>query len=139
MRLQPSWVLLTYLYALHGLIVATVVLTPIPWFLRVVLLMACLLSLRFYYQQYYRQTGSHKVLKIERDSAGLWHLLYGNQRRYGALRLHRCLVMPELVILYFDSQGFRPPQAVWITAEEVDRELFRQLRVYCRNPKIVQQ
>jgi len=139
MRLHISWVLLTYLYALHGLMVVTVMLTSIPWFLRIALLLVCLLSLRFYHQQYYQQTGRHKLVKIERDNLGLWHLFYGDQGEYTALSLSRCLVMPELVILYFDGQRYRQKRAVWITADTVDSELFRQLRVYCRDPKTAQQ
>jgi len=133
--LQLSWVLLIYLILLHSLIAITIVLTPLHGVITGALLLVCLFSFRFYYQQFYLQTGRHKLVKLARNSENLWYLFYGDQRQDGALYLTRCLVMPELVILYFKRQRCWQCQAVWITADSVDSELFRQLRVYCRDPK----
>jgi len=140
MRLQASSYLLVYLTVLHGVMALTALTIPVHWLISVTLLALCVANLWFYYHQYYLPTGRHKLIKVERDSAGLWHLRYGKGDQHTSLRLHRCVVIPELVILYFYSQGFwrRSPTA-WITAECVDDELFRQLRVVCRDPKTFQQ
>ena len=139
MRLGPSVSLLTYLCLLHGVMALTVLAMPIYWLVRVTLFILCIASLWFYYHQHALQTSSYKLVKAERDDTGLWHLSYGNGELHLSLTLKRCIVISELVILYFEGQRFwHSPSSVWITADSADDELFRQLRVYCRDPKTFQ-
>ena len=139
MRLGSSVSLLTYLCLLHGVMALTAVAMPMHWLMRVTLFVLCIASLWFYYRQYTFQTSRYKVIKIERDNTGLWHLSYGDGHQQLSLNLKRCIVISELVILYFEGQRFwQSPPSVWITADSTDDELLRQLRVYCRDPKTFQ-
>ena len=140
MRLGSSVPLLTYLCLLHGVMVITVLAMPIGWLVRVTLFILCLASLWFYYHQYTLQTSRYKLVKVERDNTGLWHLSYGDGAQHLSLNLKRCIVISSLVILYFEGQQFWQCSAsAWITGDSADEELFRQLRVYCRDPKTFQQ
>lgn len=140
MRLRPSVSLLTYLCLLHGVMALTVVAMPIHWLARATLFILCIVSLWFYYSHYTLQTSRYKLVQAERDNTGLWHLAYADGEQHLSLELKRCIVISPLVILYFEGQQFwQRPASVWITADSADDELFRQLRVYCRDPKTFQQ
>jgi hypothetical protein len=49
--------------------------------------------------------------------------------------LTSCFVAPKLVLLHFSGERFWKRKTITVCSGSVDVELFRQLRVYCRDPK----
>jgi hypothetical protein len=82
--------------------------------------------------------GRCNVRKLIRSGDETWTIYFGDGRCAKDLVLQQCVVIPQLVILYFRTTQFWKPQSVYITADQVDSELFRQLRVYCREPNTFQ-
>jgi hypothetical protein len=68
-----------------------------------------------------------------------WTVDYGDGRQVAGLALQQSVVIPQLVILYFETTSFWQTHSLTITADQIEFECFRQLRVYCRAPNIFQQ
>ena len=89
----------------------------------------------FSYRYFYQQTNAMST--IERDADSNWQCHYRNGNTLEKLRLTNSVVTPIFVILYFKGNTIWQRSTI-IMADAVDAELFRQLRVYCRDPKTFQ-
>jgi len=138
-EINRSLSLLTYFIVLHGLMLVTIwSLLGISWWSLLVFIMI-ILSGVYYCQQYQWINSQKAVNKIERDASDKWYLSYQNGKQHSALTsaltLSSSYVTPYLVIMYFDNSSIWQRNAVTIVSDAVDRDLFRQLRVYLRDPK----
>ncbi len=127
--IMPSRWLQYYLIIVHGVMLLTLLsLLGASWWSCITFV---LLSVSFAY--YYWQ--SCLTVTVMRDSDGNWY-----RHQSGAVQplpaLRGSVVIPQLVILYFAGDGFwRHTYSMTIVADSVPAELFRQLRLYCRNTK----
>lgn len=137
-ELKKSVYLLRYLLITHSIFFVSSLFIPIDWPWRIILCLVVLLSFSFYYHTHYHHCGRIKVNKIRRLVDKTWTLYYGDGHEVEGLELDHCIVIPQLVILYFRAQYFWQRRSVYVTAEQSNAELLRQLRVYCRDPKIFQ-
>ncbi|MFW5450790.1 MAG: protein YgfX [Methylophagaceae bacterium] len=139
LKISRSNRLLIYLVLIHMLMLVTLIsLLALSWWSLVVTI---LLGVSFIYccqqQQWLKSTKS--IIKIERTINQQWSLLFLDNSQSSDLMLIKSLVTPQLVILYFKGSTWWNTRSVTIIADAVDAELFRQLRVYCRDPKTFQQ
>lgn len=130
----PSKILLLYLMIIHSVMLVTLLsLFSVSWWSFTTTLV---IAVSFIY--FYRQ--SRLIVKIEQDADDGWHCHYRDGSSRSQLTLSSSVVIPQLVILYFNGRKFwQQAYAVTIVADAVDAELFRQLRLYCRDPKTFQQ
>lgn len=119
-----------YLVCIHGLMLVTLLsLIEILWWSLLILVM--MLSCSYFYRQV------NSVSKLERDVDNNWCCYYKNGNVLENLRLTSCVVTPIFIILYFNGHAIRQHSNI-IIADAVDAKLFRQLRVFCRDPKTFQ-
>lgn len=131
---RSRW-LLIYLILIHGLmLVMLAVLLPN---IGLLFLAVIFLSTSFiYYCQCYQWLESHRaVIKIQRDNERRWMLFYSGNAVPEKFNLKHCVVTPKCVILYFSGGSFWDAPSITILVDASDSELFRQLRVYLRDPK----
>lgn len=134
---RSKW-LLSYLLIIHGFMLLTMVLLLNSVYLLTLAVMIIVVSCITYCQQHQWITSHRSIIKIERKVTHQWVLFYANDIRQQNLDLKHCIVTPQVVILYFSGSSFWRVKSVVIVADAVDAELFRQLRTYCRNPKVFQ-
>jgi len=116
----------------------TVVSLPLTFGWKIMAAVLIIVSCIYYCRQYQWLKSVNAIVKIEHDSQGKWTLHHINGIQYSKIILTSSYVIPNLVILHFN--GVLPWQyrSVVIVVDAVDSGLFRQLRVYCRNPKTFQ-
>ena len=132
MAIVPSKSIAIYLVIIHSLMLVTLLsLLANSWW---ALLTIVFMVLSFVY--FYGQTQS--LIKLERDVDNGWYCYYQNNKLRSALRLTSSIVTSSLVMLYFNGNNYWQRYSVIIMVDAVDAELFRQLRVYCRDPKTFQ-
>ena len=132
MAIVPSKSITIYLVIIHSLMLVTLLsLFANSWW---ALLIIVFMVLSFVY--FYGQTQS--IIKLERDADNRWYCYYQNNKLRSALRLTSSIVTSPLVMLYFNGNNYWQRYSVIIMVDAVDAELFRQLRVYCRDPKTFQ-
>jgi membrane-bound toxin of toxin-antitoxin system len=131
--------LLTYFIVLHCLMLVTMLsLLRISWWSLLVFIMIMLSGVYYCHQNQWFK--SCKALnKIERDASDKWVMSYQDGKQHSELMLTRSFVTPHLVILYFNKSRIWQRYAVTIVFDAVDKELFRQLRVYLLDPKTFHQ
>lgn len=139
LTISRSTRLLIYLLFAHGLMLITMLnlLQGYWWLLSVSL--AIIVSFIHCYQKYQLLSGDKFMTKIERDTNDDCSVFYGDDSKNSALKLSSSVVTPNLVILYFKGAHFWQSTTAFLVADAVDPDLFRELRVYCRDPKIFQQ
>ncbi len=135
---RSKW-LLGYFIFVHGLMMLMMVsLIPNLWLsLAVVLMLSA--SFIYYCRRHQWLKSQHAVITIARDDKHNWRLSYADGAVQEKCLLKHCVVTPSLVMLNFTGISAGKGQSVTITADAVNAELFRQLRVYLRNPKTFQQ
>lgn len=117
------------------MIVMTAVLLPSFWLSAIAGII--LLASFIYYCRRHQWINNHRaIIKVERDAKQQWKLFYSDKLSQEKLVLKHCVVTSTLVILYFLGASRWKATSVTILADAVDVEQFRQLRVYCRDPKV---
>ena len=138
LEVKQSAGLLRYLMAIHSLFLISIALMPITRYWQTLLVVILILSFIHYYQSHYKRTGRNAVSQLML-SEGWWSVDFGDGHRIEDLSLRQSFVQPPLVILYFKAPSGWGTTSVYLLADQVDAEILRQLRVYCRAPKTYQQ
>jgi toxin CptA len=127
--LNTSWLFAGVLLGLHAGALAIAVAVPIPWGARIAL--AALIGLSAYHavRRHALHRGKSAVQAVELDSTGDWRLSMGSRNTLGPCRLLACYVHPWLVVVHLRCQARRWPVGLVLTADAVDPELLRALRV----------
>lgn len=128
-----------YLISIHllALLVAMTLSLHLIWQLSLVLLV--LLSFAYYFLRYINTGSGNFICRLDRDADDNWHLHFSDGSRRGPVNLTHCVVTTLATILYFKADNDLRQHKVFISNDAVDEELFRQLRVYCRDVKTFQQ
>jgi membrane-bound toxin of toxin-antitoxin system len=136
MQIRRSKWLLFYLGFIHSVMLITLLHLAISlvWFAlgTVILLFSFIYSCR----QYQWLKNAIAVNYVKRDENGLWQLDYINGKTQSALKLQRSFVSVNLVIIHLKSSTRWRCLSIVILSDAVDKNLFRQLRVYLKDPKI---
>ena len=130
--------LLWYLFLLHSLMLATVFSLLGLSYGTIFLALILVVSFICYCQQYQWLKSNRSVRKLQRDAEDKWYLVFQGGEMSSPLQLKNCVVTPFVVILSFHTNYFWQSKTITLLFDAVDAELFRQLRVYCRNPKTFQ-
>jgi hypothetical protein len=121
--LERSRALLTFIQVTHGLALLTALATPVPWWLRLGLAIAVLISLRWALH------NSQRVQGLTLTAGGDWEILYRGHSRQ-ARPAPGSVVTPWIVLLNLSEEGRRID--IPICRDGVDPESFRRLRVQLR-------
>ena len=139
MQIRRSRWLLFYLGFIHSVMLITLLKLAVS-LLWIALGTAILLfSIMYSCRQYQWLKNSTAINYIKRDENGLWQLNYLNGEIQSALKLEHSFVSVNLVIIYLSSNAQWRCLAIVILSDAVDKDLFRQLRVYLKDPKIFQE
>lgn len=138
MQIRRSRWLLFYLGFIHSVMLITLLNLDVSllWIAlgTAILLFSFIQSCR----QYQWLKNSMAINYITRDENGLWQLDYLNGKTQSALKLEHSFVSVNLVIIYLSSNSRWRSLTIVILSDAVDKNLFRQLRVYLKDPKIFQ-
>ena len=98
---------------------------------------AAIVSISFIYYcgRYQWLKSDRAIAKLERNSKQRWTVVYSDNTSQKNMVLKHCVVTSKLIILYFSRSSYWKDKSVTILEDAVDTELFRQLRVYLRDPK----
>ncbi len=137
--ISRSAYILSYLLLWHLIIALSIVSLTLATVWKLLALSFITVSLCFYYQRYFARNSPSRVNEVHCTANGDWHLHFASKRVVSGLILNRCVVTRLLVILYFDSPYVWQKHSVLIVRDSVDDALFKQLRVYCRDPNVFRQ
>lgn len=117
------------LLGLHAGALAIAVTVPVPWGVRVA--MAVLVGMSAYgtVRRHALRRGPGAVQAVELDHSGDWRLSLGGRDALGPCRVLACYVHPWIVVVQLRCQGRRLPVGLVLTADAVDPEQLRALRV----------
>lgn len=136
---RSSW-LYYYLVLLHVFMLITLFSLPIGLGFTLLSVACLLLSFVAACRQY--QSGSSRSSRnrcIERDESDLWSISFANDNKQLALKLESSFVSTKLVIIRLKSADHWRRISIVIVSDAVDTNLFRQLRVFLRDPKTFHQ
>ncbi len=127
-----------YLLTIHLIVLVSVlsVLDHLVAMIGIIALISC--SFIYYLRRYYLLTHAKSCSRLSRDSDNNWLITYGSNKTCQPLMLLSSYVSQYCVILYFKGESYWSKYSALIMSDAVDGELFRQLRVYCRDPKTFQ-
>ena len=108
-QLKQSVWLRYYLLLLHGLIFAVTLSLAVDWLWRTGLCLLVLFSFCFYYRSHYLATGRYNARMLMRLSDETWAVDYVDGRQVAGLALQQSVVIPQLVILYFETTSSSRP------------------------------
>ena len=126
------------IFILHLIVVFTALTINVAIQYQVLMLLVVAVSAYYYGYCYYLRQSSLAIKAIERTIDDGWTIHYGDGHKSGVLKLKGSYVSALVVILHFRRTSFFSSKSVVVMFDAVDQELFRQLRVYCRDPKIFQ-
>lgn len=126
------------IFVLHIIVVFTALTINVDIEYQVLLLLVVAASAYYYGYCYYSRLSPLAIEAIERAVDGGWIVHYCDGHKSEVLQLKGSYVSALVVILHFRSTRFFSSKSVVVMFDAVDQELFRQLRVYCRDPKTFQ-
>lgn len=129
MNLNTSWVLAAMLVGLHAGAVAITLIVPLPWGVRVALAILVGLSAYGAVRRHALRRGKGAIQAVELDHTGDWRLGMGGRDTLGPCRLLACYVHPWVVVVQLRCRARRLPVGLVLTADAVDPEQLRALRV----------
>jgi hypothetical protein len=129
LNLNTSWFLAAILLGLHAGALAIVVTVPVPWGVRAAVAVLVGLSAYGTIRQIALRQGQGAVQAVELDHSGDWRLSVGGRDTLGPCRVLACYVHPWIVVVQLRCRGRRLPVGLVLTADAVDREQLRALRV----------
>ena len=132
---RSKW-LLGYLIVIHAVMMLTIFSLPIGIGWLVLGAGALVLSFVCISRRHQWLRSSPVNTQISRDESGLWQLDAANGNKPSALTIDASFVTANVVIIYMKNDSHWRRLSITILADAVDKELFRQLRVYLRDPKV---
>lgn len=135
LHIGRSKTLLAYLILLHSLLLITWLNLAVPISLNIA--GVCLISISFVYYCHRFQwfTYAKAITRIERNKDERWVLFLADGKRFSRQTLQSSYVISHLLIMNFVGMKWWQRQNVVLCVDAVDRELFRQLRIFARNAK----
>ena len=131
LRLQPgpSRYLALFLILAHGLALATLVITPLPLWIRTVLGLLLAASLIHGFRRHVTRRSSGSITTAVWDELGLWRLTLAFGRTLEAQLLPDSFVTLPLVVLNFRTGSRWGRRSLVLVNDAEDAERLRQLRV----------
>jgi len=81
----------------------------------------------------------NRMTTLERDADNNWTIHSHHGDTVATLKLKNCVESSFLIILVFRSTLSWRTYSLTVMADAVDAELYRKLRLFCRDPKTFQQ
>ncbi|MGV6808830.1 MAG: protein YgfX [bacterium] len=140
---DPSHWLAAWIWGWHGLALAVVIFFPLSWSfygeIRVLCLLAILLSAYYEIQHYLQQVHRSSVLRAVWDEDGEWQLLLADYRVQSVQLSPKSLLTPWLMCLRFHSLETNKRYTLLLFADALSAETLRQFRLRMRlSAKVVQ-
>ena len=137
--LTRSRQLFIYLIVIHTVMLITVF-AVVDFLPGLLLAVAIIISFIMSCRRYNWLAGKGDAcIKIERDATGLWGFIFDDGEVQLDLVLQNSVVTSQFVLLNFERRRWWKSCSITIMSDAVECELFRQLRVYCRDPNTFQQ
>lgn len=136
MQIGRSRWLLFYLGFIHSVMLITLLNLAISSVWLVFGISLLVFSFIYSCREYQWLKNSKVVSDIKRDENGLWQLEYLNGKTQAELKLQHSFVSVNLVILHLKSSSRWRCLPIVILSDAAEKNLFRQLRVYLKDPKI---
>ena len=125
-------------FVLHTIVVVIALTINITIQYQLLMILMVIASAYYYGCCYFIRQSSLAINRIKRTVEGDWSIHYGDDQKSEVLQLKGSYVSTVVVILHFRRTNFCPCKSVVVMFDAVDQDLFRQLRVYCRDPKTFQ-
>ncbi len=138
MEIGRSRWLFCYFIVIHAVMMLTIFSLPIGIDWSATAIGALSLSFVCTSRRHQWLRGTLIKTQILRDESGLWHLDAAKGKKQSALTIDASFVTTHLVIIYLKNDSRWRRLSITIFADAVDKDLFRQLRVYLRDPKVFQ-
>jgi len=132
---RSRW-LLFYLGFIHTVMLITLLNLAISSVWLVLGISLLVFSFIYSCREYQWLKSSKVVSDIKRDENGLWQIEYLNGKIQAELKLQHSFVSVNLVILHLKSSSRWKCLPIVILSDAAEKNLFRQLRVYLKDPKI---
>jgi uncharacterized membrane protein YhaH (DUF805 family) len=123
------------LFLLHIIVIVIALTINIDLKYQISILLLVVASASYYGFCYYLRESPLAISTLERAIDGGWLIYYGDAHKSDPIELKGSYVSALVVVLYFKRVRFWPYKSVVVMFDAVDQELFRELRVYCRDPK----
>lgn len=128
--LRLSRLLAAWLAGLHAAVLGLTLVMPLPWSVRLALVLALTASLAYHLAQHALRClpGSVTGLKLAAD--GTFSIRFGAAEWMPVEVLGTSFVKPELTVLHLRMEGRRLVNYVVVVPDALDAEIFRALRVW---------
>ena len=136
MQIGRSRWLLAYLVLMHSVMLITFFSLQITLIWCVLGSAMLILSFIVSCCKYQWLRNAEAINQIERAENGLWQLVYSSGKKQPALKLESGFVTNKVVIIYLKNRSRYCHFSIVILSDAVDEEMFRQLRVYLRDPNV---
>ncbi|MCL4316389.1 MAG: hypothetical protein M1527_06075 [Gammaproteobacteria bacterium] len=127
LELNPSRTLAALLVLAHGGALALLVLLPLAWWARVLLIGALLCSLWLTLNRHALRRGESAITRLVWENDDTWLLMRADGKEQRVQLKPGSYVSPRLVILNFDAGWW--PLSVVLLPDAADTESLRKLRV----------
>lgn len=131
---RSKW-FLYYIVAVHSVMLITLFCLPINMSLLVLGAVSLQISFVYFCSQNQWLINKAAINKIERNETGLWSITFQNDEKQVGLKLINSFVTTNLIIMSLKNDSWWSRLPIVIFADAVDKNIFRQLRVYLRDPK----
>ena len=132
LELRPSWIFAAVLLVVHGGAAGCVLIVPLSWPVRVLLVGIILFSLQYTVSRWALLRHNKAVTALLWDELGEWKLFF-REREEMAVRLEPdSFVSPRWVVLNFSAIDAPGRYSTVLFPDSLDRERFRRLRVRLR-------
>jgi len=128
-RLRSSYYLAILLLIVHGGAIACLCFLPWPWWTKLILASACLLSFVKLFHQHALLSSPRSIIEFWQPNAGYWQLRDNSAEIKAAKLSDNSICTQYFVLLNFDCPKYRPRHiSVLILSDSLDVQDFRQLR-----------
>ena len=128
--LAPSRTAAIALILIHGLALASVVVSQIPIALKIALGIAIIVSLLYYLRVYAYRIGKQVISAITLRENGEIDLLFGNSQKITATVERSSTVLKGFIVLVLHTAGRR--RRLWLLPDMLTAEHWRHLTIWLR-------
>ncbi|MES2998415.1 MAG: protein YgfX [Pseudomonadota bacterium] len=133
-RLKSSYYLAIVLLIIHGGAIACLCFLPWPWWSRLLLALACLMSFMALFRQHVLLSNPRSVIEFWQQNAGHWQLRDNLTEIKTAKLADNSICTRYFVLLKFDCLKCRPRYvSILVLADSLNVNDFRQLRRQLRS------
>jgi hypothetical protein len=135
-RLRSSYYLATLLFIIHGGAMACLYILPWPWWTKLLLALACLMSFVILFRQHVLLNDPYAIVEFWQQNSGYWQLKNNLAQIKTAKLADNSICTRYFVLLNFNclnKQRRKQTISVVVLADSLNVQEFRQLRRQLRS------